>query len=58
MKWFALLLGILLAVATGTVIEQEARYVEMRAYAARLYIHNQQAMAAYAKCVRNSWKST
>lgn len=57
MKWFALLLGILLAVAIYTIINQEARYVEMRAYAVHMWTVDRQHHEALNKCVRNSYRN-
>jgi len=58
MKWFALLLGLLLAVAIYTIADQDAQYVEMRNYAIKVTIKNKVQGAALNKCVMNSFRST
>ena len=58
MKWFALLLGLLLAVATYTVAEQDAEYVALRNYAIKITVKNNIQGAALNKCVLNSFRST
>jgi len=58
MKWFALLLGLLLAVAIYTIAEQDEQYVQMRNYAIKATIKNKIQGDALATCQRYTWKST
>jgi len=58
MKWFALLLGLLLAVAIYTIAEQDAEYVALRNYAVKITVKNKIQGSALNKCVMNSFRST
>ena len=58
MKWFALLLGLLLAVAIYTIADQDEKYVALRNYAIKATVKNKIQGEALNKCVRNSWRST
>ena len=58
MKWFALLLGLLLAVAIYTIADQDEQYVQMRNYAIKVTVKNKIQGEALNRCQRYTWKST